>query len=351
MSMTGQWAGLVLGTNAGFVVVQIQQDGQNLAGHFALYEEGFRTIARVNGIVGQGGKVVLHLSRFEVTPATQAAVPQNGQIEGNLDAARGVLEGEWRTDAGTHGRFILARAPSQLTPSQPQPLSPQLPPPPLITKTVVLGSYRYDSEDLKRITEVLKAGTNITLPMLTAQTAGRSFIHLGVESLLSDANVPSVLYEMVISANEPAVNMGTRTVTLTFTKAQNQQNTLFVSGYDRTWVEGKAAEVEACLKEHESKTAAFLKKQGPNLNGALFLLMLGFLPSIPSLENRFRVIAAVFALLLLLLYSWRLAVNTKIYLRTPKLAWHEKHENLWITILGVLLSGLIAYLLQKYVHP
>src|SRR2546425_11992642 len=102
-------------------------------------------------------------------------------------------------------------------------------------------------------------------------------------------------------------------------------NTLFVSGYNQLWVEGKAAQIQEFLKEHESKAAHILRNYGQTLNSLIFLAMLALLPSIPSLRHRVIVVVFVFALLLLLMYSWRLAANTKVFLREAKFTWYEKN--------------------------
>ena len=165
---------------------------------------------------------------------------------------------------------------------------------------------------------------------------------------MADPSIPAVVYDLLISANEFVANLGSKVVTVTFKK--HEPNTLFVSDYDRIWVEGKAAEIKEFLRDRESKAARFLRTHGPNLNSLIFLLLLWFLPSIHSLRQRFQILAATFALLFLLLYSWRLAVNSKISLREPKLSWYQKYENIWIAVMSVLLSALIVYLIERYLR-
>jgi hypothetical protein len=80
------------------------------------------------------------------------------------------------------------------------------------------------------------------------------------------------------------VKAGTNTVTLNLTKGD--VNTLFVSGYNQVGVEGKAAQVQAFLEEHQSKATHILRNYGQTLNILIFLAMLALLPSIPSLRHR-----------------------------------------------------------------
>ena len=94
-----------------------------------------------------------------------------------------------------------------------------------------------------------------------------------------------------------------------------------------------------------------MRKYGQNLNSAIFLAMLALLPSIPSLRNRLIVVVFVFALLLSLNYSWRLAANTKVFLREAKFAWYEKNAGLLLVLLEVGLTGWVAYLIQTFMAP
>jgi hypothetical protein len=78
--------------------------------------------------------------------------------------------------------------------------------------------------------------------------------------------------------------------------------------------------------------------------------MLGILPSIPSLSNRLKVVGTVAIFLTVLFYGWRLAANTKIFLRKPEIPWYSKSAGLLLVLLEVILAGFGAYLIQKYVR-
>jgi len=186
------------------------------------------------------------------------------------------------------------------------------------------------------------------IPVINAALAGREFIHIGVDSLLADHSVPAVIYDVRVAANEPAVHAGNNTVVITLKR--HEPNTLYVSGYDRVWVEGKAAQIENFLRHHESKATHILRRYGSHLNSIIFLAMLAFLPSIPSVRNRLEVVVYVFILLTTLLYSWRLAANTKVFLREPKFAWYQKNAGWLLVLLEVALSAWIGYLVEKYLH-
>jgi hypothetical protein len=306
------------------------------------------------------------LNQFTGAYSIPVTLPQTGSMEGTFDPAEGLVHGTWRTDTPSEGKFLLVKIESQQQIVQKAaapagaaipvvaPTAPTLPVaqanatiPPLITKTVVLGSYRLDEQAVRRLVDLMKRGTNVVAPAINASHKGSEHIHIGVDNLLADPSVPAVIYNLIVSANEPAVQAGTKTVVLNLKKAD--ANTLFVSGYDRIWVEGKAAEVKEFLDEHQSKATYILRNYGQTLNSLIFLAMLALLPSIPSLRNRGIVVVFVFALLMLLFYSWRLAANTKIFLREAKSAWYEKNAGWLLVLFEVGLTAWVAYLIHRFI--
>jgi hypothetical protein len=247
----------------------------------------------------------------------------------------------------------VAPQPQQQQQQQEQPATPVTQAnagvPPLITKTVVLGSYRLDEQAVRRLVDLMKRGTKVGTPAINASHKGSEFIHIGVDNLLADPSVPAIIYNMIVAANEPIINVGTNTVVLNLKKGET--NTLYVSGYDRIWVEGKAAEVRAFLEEHESKATYILRNYGQTLNTLIFLSMLALLPSIAALKHRLIIVAFVFALLMMLMYSWRLAANTKVFLREAKVAWYEKNAGWLLVVLEVGLTAWVAYLFRRFMGP
>ncbi|MGA7525432.1 MAG: hypothetical protein WBW84_23480 [Acidobacteriaceae bacterium] len=220
---------------------------------------------------------------------------------------------------------------------------------PLITNTVNLGAVRLDQEGLRNLAQVVREGTAIDQVAINATHRGREYIHVGVDSLLGDPALPGFVNTVIVAANEQVVNRGHRVVTVRLMK--DGPNTIYVSGYDRIWVEGKARQVDVFLGNYRSKIVGFWRKYGNNANGLIFLAMLAVLPSIPSLINRIKVIAAVFALLIVLRLNWTKAVNTRVFLHKEMVPAHIKYAEWILAFLSVIVSGFIAFLIQRYVHP
>lgn len=354
MSVTGNWLGTVWGSNTAVLTAVLRESDGRITGELVFAEPGVGQYkANLAAAIVDANRFSGGLDSF--TSQLDVTLPHTGTVAAFWNTAENTIEGDWQTDAGNSGKFALIKVRNQIAAAGSTPLAPlqaspaPTPTPPLVTKTLSLGSYRLDQEDLRRLVDIVRAGTNIAQPVLNATSDRKSFIHVGLDSLLADSNTPDVIYDLVISVNEPVAQRGTRSINVSFKK--HAENLLFVSGYDRTWVEGKAAEIIQLLTGWESKTARLLRKYGPYVNSIIFLLLLAFLPSVRRIGQRLGIVALTVLLLFVLLQSWRTAVNSKIYVRAPKLSWYQRHANLGVTVAGAILSGLIAWLIAKYVHP
>lgn len=360
MPETLNFNGSVWGHNTrGTLLVEILRDGHHIEGRFTLFEPG---LGQLNALlVGQWSdqnRLTATLNHFTGAYSVPVGLPQTGSMEGTFDPNENVVNGTWSTDTPSAGKFLMMKieSPQQVAPPQQQQpqtatqnLQTNAPIPPLITKTVVLGSYRLDEQAVRRLVDLIQRGTKVGTPAINASHKGSEHIHIGVDNLLADPSVPAIIYNMIVAANEPMTNVGTNTVVLNLKKGE--ANTLYVSGYDRIWVEGKAAEVREFLEEHESKATYILRNYGQTLNSVIFLAMLALLPSIAVLRHRLIIVAFVFALLMLLMYSWRLAANTKVFLREAKFAWYEKNAGWLLVVFEVGLTAWVVYLFRRFMGP
>lgn len=358
------WNGTVWGaTTRGTAFAEIILHDGRLQGRFTVFEPGLGQFnARLSGQWSQENKITAMLGEFTGEYPFAVTMPQTGSMEATFDPTEGMMSGKWSTDTPSEGKFILVKMealqlPAQLAAPAPEATPVAAPAPAelrpnmaiysLITKTVVLGSYRLDEQAVRRLAELIKSGTNVLTPAINASHRGSEHIHLGVDAVLGDPSVPSVVYNMIIAANEPIVNVGKRTVLLTLKR--NDPSTLFVSGDDKVWVEGKSAQVREYLEDHKSKATYILRNYGQFLNSVVFLAMLAVLPSVPYLRHRFIVVGVAFVLLTLLMYSWRLAANTKIFLREAKFAWYQRNEGWLLVLLEVMLAAAIAFLVHRFI--
>ena len=335
------WIGISWGASDGPLRLSLAEENGRLSGTGSIVENGFgETKFSINGTL-KGSHLNGVLSEFSAqTPDVQ--LPKSGTMTAILADDKNSISGEWDTDLGNHGRFAVLRSfgPPEISNQQKQQI------PALIVKNITLGSYRLGNADLRRLALIIREGTNVPETAINVTAHQTSHVHIGIDNAVADPNIPNVAYELLLQASEPAINNGSRVATLILKR--NDPNTLSVSGPDQIWVEGKAAAIQAFLKEHETRITRFLRSYGPQVNSVIFLLLIALLPSISLIWQRLVIIGLVFALLLLLLYFWKLAANTKVYFRSERQAWHEKYESLWVAVLAVVLGGGISYLIARF---
>jgi hypothetical protein len=115
MPETTSWTGTVWGTNRGNVLAEITKDENRFEAKLLVFEPGFgQTWLRLIGQWDDANKLTGQLDRFAANLAVAAFLPQSGVMEGTFDPNEGLIHGEWKTDAGTVGKFLLAQVQGQL---------------------------------------------------------------------------------------------------------------------------------------------------------------------------------------------------------------------------------------------
>jgi hypothetical protein len=358
MQGTTYWNGTLWGSNAGALLVEFDRKGNILAGKFALLEPGLGTTrANINGQWSDDDRIVATLSQFTAETNVPVELPKDGQFVANFDLKTSSIHGEWRTASGTQGSFVLVvgtRVDTQFAvPTRDLALSSpnvtETPSGPLVSTTLNLGSVRLDKDGLTNLVEIITSGTAIENPAINATHRGREYIHIGIASLLKEAALPGYVDTIIIAVNEPISKVGTKTIVVRLVK--DGQNTVFVSGYDRIWVEGKAQQIELLVGNYKNKIISFWRNHGGNANAIVFLVLLAILPSVPLIANRLKITVATYAMLVASRLTWTKAANTRVFLHDALVPVHIKYAEYIVTTLAIIGSGLVALLIQRYVHP
>jgi hypothetical protein len=351
------WNGTIWGSNAGALLVELDRKDEAVTGKFVLMEPGLgMTRANVIGTWSKNNQLDATLTQFTAETSVEVVLPRDGHFVARFDPVLSVIQGDWRTSSGAKGHLVLVVGakinPPTLASAGIQPakaaIEPQPPQGPLVTTTLNLGSVRLDQDGLSNMIAIIRDGTAVDQPAINASHRGREYIHIGIASLLNESALPGFVDTIIISANEPVNKLGYKTVVVRLVK--EGQNTVFVSGYDRIWVEGKAKQIETALLDYQNRIVGFWRKHGSNANGIVFLILLGILPSVPLILNRLKVIAVTFLFLLLLRATWTRAVNTRVYLHDKLVPMHIRYAEYILTPLAVICSGIVALLIQRYVH-
>ena len=327
---------MLWGTNNGVLVLDLVQDNHQVFVTVNVSEsDGTQFNARLRGAF-ENNSLRLEADNFVGPP--DVVLPETATLVAQLNVEYGYVEGTWSTSIGTTGRIVIFRF-----------LAAQVPPPPfaLFSKTIQFGPCRLDQQQIRTITELISQGVTTAPAGFNVMWNGRSAVKSGFDAVTADGNIPSVVNEMVVAVTDTVNNQVRRSVTIAFKKSDT--NTIFVSGADNTWVEGKAAETVGFLSRHESRLWRFLKRWGSYLNAVIFLSLLAVLPSVPSMRGRAEVVIAAFLLLLTLQQFWRITPHAKLFVRQTKPGWYELNSGtLWISAITVILGAVIAYLLNRY---
>src|SRR5258708_223121 len=224
-------------TTKGTVFMEMLRTGNHIEGRLCVMEPG---LGQLNALfVGEWSaenRIRVTINQFTGAYNVPVTLPQTGRMDGTFDPTEGVVNGTWSTDAQTSGKVLLVKTESQQqvvqqAPAAPAggaslPVAPATPVvqtnaavPPLITKTVVLGSYRLDERAVRRLVDLMKRGTNVGMPAINASHRGSEHIHIGMDNLLADPSVPAVVYNLIISASETILKAGTNTVGLNLQQA------------------------------------------------------------------------------------------------------------------------------------
>ena len=338
----GNWTGLFWGgTQQGIVSAEFTVLNHTVSGKLTFLEQIGDYEADLSGTV-VNNRFTADLQNFR--SQNVSGLPKSGKFQAILSGER--LEGEWLTDSGNSGKAALFR----FIPSRQQPQPPPLvQPSALITKTLNLGCYRLDKTELVNIVKSVHDETKVPEPLVGVTWNDHTVVRLGVQAIIDDAEIPAVVRSLSVIVNEFNLNLGGKSIYLYL--KDKEQSTLVVNGNEQIWVDGKVEQIKRALSHAEVKAIKYVRKYGPELNGIIFLALLAFLPSVDSVWHRVQIVVVTFLLLLSLLYAWRLPSNTKVFIREPKPSWRQKHGSAFLLgLLNVALSGLIAFLIKKYVH-
>jgi len=340
------WVGVIAGTNHGHLTCELEVEGGRVVGRLTVVEQtGLTYSASVEGTLIEN-HLKATLSDFK--PGVDG-LPTAGGLQGSLSPNGCEVEGDWQTNAGTHGTFRMCRAQppalaAEAAPATPTTAAPAPQPVAFVTKTISLPSCRLEVQGLAGLLHVAQQGTTVLRPSFTITHRGRTLIKSGIEAFTSDRSLPHVIYDMSITFNEATEGRGYRAVVINLKK--HEPNSLFVFGTDGTWVEGKCAEVKAYLQDYQTRIGYLYRQHGLWINSILFLGMLAVLPSVPTIRQRLLFVGLMGASLVGLVSLHRLVMpSSKVYLIDPPPAlWRKGQEAIVGTVVATVGAGILAFL-------
>lgn len=282
MALGLYWAGGVAGTNTGKVFVKFEGEDAALTGSLHFNDTDLGVV--VYSLVGS----------FNGNQLTFAGQPQtDGEDHSPLTATatlnpKGNLEGQWQTEQGTAGVFVLF--PQQ----QGQAAEPATDAPPEQLHTVrhQFGAIQIDRAEITGLAEdIQREFTNNKVVVTVVAATEQSRFLPDFKSLSLNENKATILK---LFASEPEGTGVNRVIAI---ELGPQINSAMTQGADEAWVLGMLERLKRSLKPFERSYATNIKRVGIGFTQILLLAAIVYLPSLASLRDRTIFMAGVLAII------------------------------------------------------
>jgi hypothetical protein len=323
MSLGRLWAGKAFGTSTGNLFVKLEGGDTALAGTLHFNESGA-------GLVVYAIKGAFDGSRLTFSGEPQ--VHAEGMTYGALKAAaslgpRGNLEGEWETDIGSRGTFVLFPHDVLTPPSGPEDQVPDQ----LHTARHHFGAIEIDRDQIITIAEEVqrefpKGRVVITVAAGSEQSRFlEDFKKLTFNQDRAEA--------IKIAVQEPEGGGLNKVVAVEFGP---QYNLAMTQSASEAWVLGKLETLKRDFRKFERNYTTNFKRWGVGVNQLLFVGAIVFLPSLATLRDRAILMGGVLALMF--------AVNWlhNRYLPFAAIYLSKKPISRFVRVMPTVLSWIIA---------
>ena len=270
------WAGRAFGTNIGNIFLKLDGPPERLSGKLHMNDEGMGFVVySVMGSVDDHNNLSL-----TGTPDTH----REGLILGNLSIqahiqAQDQFTGEWSTDIGSAGTFVLHAhdkiAPQTSTP--PTELSPEQ----LHTARHQFGAIAIDIDQIIALADSLQSDFDNCQLIITVVTDTEQARYLNdFKKTKFNTDRAKIIR---LFAQQPEGNSINRAIQIEFGP---QINTAMTQGANESWVLGMLQKIKRSIEPYERSYTTNFKKAGFGINQLLAAGMILFLPSLEKLSDR-----------------------------------------------------------------
>lgn len=337
MALERLWVGRAYGTNTGKLFVKLEGEDSGLEGTLRLNEPG--TGLTEYTIAGSFDGVRLALTGEPVTRI-------EGMSFGRLTATatlnqRGGLDGEWETDIGSAGTFVL------FPPNRPQitDLSEQTPPQ-LHTARHGFGAIGIDREQIIALADDIQRDLKGGQVVITV-VAGSEQSHFleDFKKLNFNANRAEAVR---IFVQEPESDGLNKVISLEFSP---QINLAMTQGANEAWVLGKLEKLKRDISRFERTYSTNFKVFGFDITQLLLLAGIVYLPSLTNMLNRAILMVGILLLIFALSsFHNRFFPFAAIYLSQKPKRLFDKVAPSVLSWLIAASAGLVATLLAAYLQ-
>ena len=289
MALDRLWAGRAYGTNTGNIFVKLDGTDADLNGTLHMNEPAVGLVVYTVHGSFDGNEL-----RLMGSPQIEGFAFGQLAATARLDA-KGELRGEWGTDIGSAGTFVLfphGQGAAEVAASGRLPDQ-------LFTSRYQFGAVEVDRDQIIAIADEIQRDFEKTQVVVTAD-AGPEHSR---SRLLSDFKAVEFVSERAtiirLFAQEPEDNGINRVVQVEFSP---QINMVMVQGSDEALVLGTIEKLKRRIRPFERTYMTNFKKYGLGFNQVLLVGTIVFLPSLGGLLDRailmFGVLALIFAVIL-----------------------------------------------------
>ena len=331
-NLSGNWIGNFFGTNSGNVFAKFVQENENITGEVILNDDKLG-ISNYNleGTIGQD-------ISFKLIPEDE----KNPEIEAMVKLLpNGLINGEWGSTIGTRGVLVLS---PQFSISESR--SDSIPR--VYTINEKLGVIRMTKEGMEHILIKIKEFFQFAPIIVSYSHNKREHVQFADDFLKSN-QVENKVDNFNISVQETGRFGISNVLNIKLFKKQN--NSIYISGTQETWLESILFPIKNSMAQYESKLLNIYKKYITPI--LLIIILYSMFPLIPEIQTISARIIFVFSFLIIWFtvayLHYRYIPYTIIYLKKSEKGKFKKLQTILITslihIVEMLIVGLIYFLI------
>lgn len=271
MPLARRWAGRAFGTNTGNLFVKIEGEDSDLSGEVKLNDKEFGLATYI--IHGRfDGETLAIWGR---TPSSQPSSVLSTINATARITPTGELRGDWSSDTGTEGTFILN--PHDTSNESLIPLElPQL-----FTARYNLGAAVIGRDDIIRIAKEISSGFSLGKPIVTIVTNTEQSMFLE-KFEIKNINAERASFTKIF-IQESESNGLNRIISVEFGQAANM---VMTQGSDEAWVLGRLEVLKSYLGDIRRSYVTGIRQVSPDVYRIMLLIAIIYMQSLPDFGIR-----------------------------------------------------------------
>ncbi|MER9490146.1 hypothetical protein NKI50_30085 [Mesorhizobium sp. M0563] len=280
-----RWAGALFGTNTGNVYCELEGADANLKIRLRVMDQLF-------GLAIYEGDGSFDGSSFRFTAKPIQAEPNVKtapiRASGELNS-KGSIAGDWESELGTAGTFLLHPHDSASTGETANELTETL-----HTENRPLGAIRLFRSDFQELVAAIRKDFKVGQLFITFNERKTQRTMPLEQFLEASKNLPKIDYLRVNIQEKETANINRVAVVELDSKGESA---ILVQGGQESWVRGEADFLKSVVDRGLTRTITSIKKFGLNINGLLLIVGIAALPEL-TFGRRLVFLAMLFAIII-----------------------------------------------------